>query len=428
MNLSQEEIMSGSLPRAAAGAGDAPSPGGVGTRDQVLPAGRIEPAWLSGGEGIPTGEEARRLWLECLKLDPWGGLELHPGWALDPRARAGGAPIISARWNVEHGEAASLGSLAVLRPRAVRMRPIPGLTWKVVLRGLRLEGGRVLGDNGPVPLAAFIGDVTRLLAAGDADCLLIEDLERGSPLWDALDEAGRGRDLAFFPYTPQPRWWIDFPEVPGDYWKKFSSKTRNTLRRRLKKIGASITRYAEESEVPTLLEKAHHVSKRTWQNRRLGLRIKDSPEERAFYAFAASCGALRSYILEREGRPCAFLMGIQWKGRFKLQEIGYDEADAKYAPGTVLLFQVLEDIIAHETPRSVDFGPGDYDYKQLFGDRHTYSGRVLLVRRSWRPMVVARLDQFRGRAHQGLRDYLRNIGVFNRLKKIYHKMPRLVKS
>ena len=427
MNLAEKQIVAGTLPQATARMGDTPSLGDAGSRDHDRAAGLIEPTWLAGGEGAPTGEVARSLWLECLEKDPWGSIDLHPGWALEPRARAGEAPVVYARWDGEHGEAASLSSLAVLQARAIRMRPFPGLPWRVTLRGLNLVGSRVLGDNGPAPLAAFVGAVIQLLSAGDVDCVLIEDLQPGSPLWDVLDEAGRGRDVAIFPRKPQPHWWIDFPGVPGDYWKKFSSKTRNTLRRKSNKIEGTVIRFTEKREVPTLLEKSHHVSLRSWQNRRLGLRIKNSPEERAFFEFAASCGALRSYILERECRPCAFMLGIQWKGRFTHLDSGYDEADAKCGPGIVLLFRALEDFIAHDTPRSVDFGPGDYDYKQLFGDRHTYSGRVLVVRRSWGPMVASGLDHFRREAQQGLRDYLKYIGIFNKLRNMYRRMPNFIK-
>lgn len=426
--VGEEKIMAGTLPRATARTGDTPSPEGAGSRDHDLPAELIEPAWLGGGDNSPTGEVARRLWLERLEKDPWGSIDLHPGWALDPRAMAGKAPVVYARWDGEHGEAASLSSLAMLQVRAIHVQPIPGVPWRVTLRGLNLVGSRVLGDNGPASLAAFIGAVTQLLAVGDADCVLIQDLELGSPLWDALDEAGRGHDVAIFHLRrPQPHWWIDFPEVPRDYWKKFSGRTRCRLRQKSDKIEGSVVRFTEKREVSTLLEKSHHVSLRSWQNRRLGWLRNNSSEERMYFEFAASCGALRSYILEREGRPCAFMLGIQWKGCFTLLNCEYDAADAKYGPGTVLLFRVLEDCIAHDTPRFFDFGPGDYDYKQLFGGRHTYSGRVLVVRRSWWPMITSGLDQFRCEVHQGLRDYLRNLGMLHNIKTIYHNLPGFIR-
>ncbi len=146
-----------------------------------------------------------------------------------------------------------------------------------------------------------------------------------------------------------------------------------------------------------------------------------------YFEFAASCGALRSYILEREGRPCAVMHGIQWKGCFSGGKFEYDAADAKYGPGKVLLFRVLEDCIAHDTPRFFDFGPGDYDFKHFFGNRHTYSGRVLVVRRSWWPMITSGLDQFRCEVHQGLRDYLRNLNIFHKIKTIYHNLPGFIR-
>ncbi len=255
--LGEEKIMAGTLPRATARTGDTPSPEGAGSRDHDLPAELIEPAWLGGGDNSPTGEVARRLWLERLEKDPWGSIDLHPGWALDPRAMAGKAPVVYARWDGEHGEAASLSSLAMLQVRAIHVRPIPGVPWRVTLRGLNLVGSRVLGDNGPASLAAFIGAVTQLLAVGDADCVLIQDLELGSPLWDALDEAGRGHDVAIFHLRGFNRiGGLTSRRSPGIIGRSFPTR-----------LGASCDRVQTNSRVRSSDLRKNAKFQRSWRNR-----------------------------------------------------------------------------------------------------------------------------------------------------------------
>ena len=136
---------------------------------------------------------------------------------------------------------------------------------------------------------------------------------------------------------------------------------------------------------------------------------------------------MRCYVLMQDEMPIAFQAAIQWGIAVVLNETGYDLPFSEYSPGIVIHFRVLEDFIAHDTPRFVDFGPGDYDFKQFFGSRHTYSGRVLVVRRSWWPMITSGLDQFRCEVHQVLRDYLRNLGMFHKIKTMYHNLAGFIR-
>jgi hypothetical protein len=269
-------------------------------------------------------------------------------------------------------------------------------------------------------LADFTGAVRRLLGSGDSDCLLFEDLGVGSPLWQALGTAGRGREAAtFYRGKPQRHWWIRFPENGEQYWGQFSRKTRYNLRRAAKKLDHTLAPVTEASQVVDFLAKVHQVEQKTWQARRLRVRFKNSPRERRFWEGIASLGALRSYLLEQKGQPLAFVLGIQWNGCFIYYDIGYDAAYAQYSPGTVLLFRLLEDLIARTPPRLFDFGFGDADYKQLFGNHQTLSGSVLLVRRAWRPLATASLDRLRYGISQGLRAGISRLGFQARLKGLY---------
>ncbi len=56
-----------------------------------------------------------------------------------------------------------------------------------------------------------------------------------------------------------------------------------------------------------------------------------------------------------------------YQGVFHNVDLGYDPAYKKYEIGKQLLARVLEDL-CREKARQVDFGLGDADWKQRFGD------------------------------------------------------------
>src|SRR5262249_13634379 len=156
-------------------------------------------------------------------------------------------------------------------------------------------------------------------------------------------------------------WWIDFPDDPATYWQRFHGKTWRDIRSKARKLKYELRCFHRPEDVLEFLAKANHISTRSWQCKSLGCRIHNSSEERNFLEFVASRSALRSYILEQDGRLLAFQMATQWKGVFTFIETGYDPEYAPYSPGIVLFLRLLEDLTAHDPPKICDFGLGHSD-------------------------------------------------------------------
>ncbi len=372
---------------------------------------------LESFSDIPGLKQFRSDWMKCLDGDRGGVIYLHPDLIFSGKAqgRDGLVAIVAQRGEQDSGE---ICCLAILRSFDKRISVIPGLSLHLALRARKLVSNRILGTNGHESLAAFIRAFAKILVDAEVDHILFEDIEVSSPLWDALENVLEPGVAVLYPTTPQPHWWIRFPDPAEDYWKKFSSRTRYNLRSRAKKLRHTITCYREREQVPLFLDKAHRVSLATWQSRKLGLRIRNSPEERKYWELVASHGALRSYVLEQDGCPLAFMLGIQWKGCFVSEEIGYDPAYAVSAPGTVLHFRIIEDLIADDTPASVDFGFGDSEYKRVFGNQQTMSGPVVMVRRALYPMGVAWLEQARRMMGGGVRASLNRLGLLSSVRRL----------
>lgn len=381
----------------------------------------VAAAWLAGGE-VARGDPLYRRWRELAETAPAASVYQHPDFVLGPSEDGEGGPVLFARPAGRGGEPDRLACLAALVAKDWKVQPVPALPWGFRLRGLQLAGSRLLGDDGKESAEAFVGElIGRLNSAGArTDFVLFENLEVHSPLWDAL-AAGR-RDAAILrPSEPQPHWWIEVPERADDYWKQLSKETRRDLRKNAKRLEHTLVRYAAPEQVPELLRKAHQVSRASWQSRRLGLRVRNDQEETRFWEAVAAVGGLRSYVLEQGGRPLAFQLAVQWNGCLLLEETGYDPAYRGSSPGSVLVYRVLEDVLAQDTPRLIDFGFGDGGHKASLCNRKTMSGPVLLVRRGWRPMAAMRLWQARQSVSRRARATLKSLRVLPVLRRLYRR-------
>jgi CelD/BcsL family acetyltransferase involved in cellulose biosynthesis len=367
------------------------------------------------------GGDAARRWGAFLRNGGSGSVFLDPRLVLPLGSEAGGDLVYmaTARAAEAGGE---LTGLAVLNPRPVKVRVAPRLVPPVALTGYRLVGSQVVTAGGDEPAVAAVRAFARLLADGPAECLVFEDIEVDSPLWRAIRTVTRERSVtAFYHRGSQPHHWIRFPDPPADYWKKFSGKTRSTLRRKATKFEHTLVKYTAPDDVPKFLEQAHRVSARSWQGNRLGVRVANSPAERAMWGAVADVGAFRSYVLEHQGNPVAFLLGTCWNGFYNYEEVGYDQDFSRHSPGTVLLYRAIEDLIAHDTPHTLDFSYGDADHKQLFGNTVTRTGQVVLARRSARPVAAPRLEQASFGLARAARAALRRTGFLTYLRRKYRR-------
>jgi CelD/BcsL family acetyltransferase involved in cellulose biosynthesis len=319
-------------------------------------------------------------WCELFDRDPQALIAQHPEHLLSQSAE-----------DVVLGEVTRDGqviALAVLAAKSVTLRRAGGFGPNISLRGYRLVGNRLLGVADPPLTRQLLAACAHFAREQRATYLLIEDLERSDPLFAAAESLARDGFRLFSPTGLQERLKIEFPPSPADYWAKFSSKTRNTFKRKQKKIGATrLVRVTEPEQVGDFLVTAHEISKRTWQSDQLGLRIQNNDTELRFFTVLATQRSLRSYLLFVDEQPAAFLFGTQHKGLFSYEEVGYAREFADRSPGQVLLLQVLEDLLKDAPPRVFDFGGGAADYKQLFATSASTSGSVWLVPPGVRPQL-----------------------------------------
>lgn len=320
----------------------------------------------------------RAEWQALYEHDPQASIFHHPGYTNAELAFLPQSPLPALLLLCRRdGELVGFGGLL---PKVSRSRYVGGVgpNWK--LHGYRLIGNRFLYGGDEAVQAELLAAASREMIRRGAGYLLIEDVDQEA----SLLQLARGYQLRgygiYSPTSFQERLKIQLPKTSAEYFGKFSSKTRNTFRRKEKKLGAiRLVRCSHVDQVADFLRDAHRISVNTWQTEQFGLRVKNDAADLATFTFLASQGALRSYMLYQNDTPMAFIIGNQHRGLYRYEEVGFDRQHHAMSPGQTLLIKVLEDMFGNNTPDCFDFGMGDADYKRMFANVETKAGNIWLV-------------------------------------------------
>ena len=147
----------------------------------------------------------------------------------------------------------------------------------------------------------------------------------------------------------------------------------------------------------------------TWQSRRLGHRFDASS-----LRDVAQAGWLRSFLLLAGESAAAFAFCFQGEGVLVYEQIGYDPAFAKYSPGTILLYRLLDRLYETDTPECVDFGEGEAEYKSLLADEVTSVDGLMVLRRSYGMALLLALHGLGTTLSHGGRAFVRSLAARKR--------------
>jgi len=297
----------------------------------------------------------------------------------------------------------------------------------------------------PVPLRFFLGElriaeVTRRLAvvpfAFNAAELGAEDWPRGPAPAGAegfyhpsARIAGNlpkvARNGRFIRYVPARfrRHYIDLGGSMDDYLATFSGKTRNTLRRKIKKFaeasGGEIAwrTYATPDEMAEFHRLAREISAKTYQERLLDAGLPESDDFRAEMMARAARGLARGHLLFLQGKPISYLYLPVEDDRLIYAYLGYDPEHAKLSPGTVLQWLVVEALYAERRFRYFDFTEGQGAHKELFGTNSLFCGNVYFLEDTFRNRLTVALHRGLTALSDGIVRILDRLGVKQAIKK-----------
>lgn len=248
----------------------------------------------------------------------------------------------------------------------------PRTPFRPSVRAISVYRG-VVGRPTPEALSAALRSLAGELGP-TADAILLHNLERGSPLFEASVHTfpARLRER----WSPRKaRWACEIGPTLEDTLRSRSSKTRENVRRIQRRIAndfgarAEVRILREPSEAETLFRDLDAVAVKTYQTR-FSTVFSDDEFERRLVEVGMRKGWYRAYMLYVDERPIAFWTGYSYGGAFGWRGVtGYDPEYRSYSVGTYLLTHVLDDLSRDPGVRLFSLGPGDFPYKRFFGDR-----------------------------------------------------------
>lgn len=212
-----------------------------------------------------------------------------------------------------------------------------------------------------------------------------------------------------------------------EYLKKFKSKTRSTLKRKVAKLcpdgseNTSFRKYATESEIESFIALAAIVSEKTYQHHLFNRGMPQSKEFIEATRKQAKQGRVRGYLLCHNQKPIAYTFGPMFgNGVFLFDYNGYDPEYSKLSPGNVLQYKTIEDLCSDPVVKTYDLCVGENEHKLLFSSASQYCADFLIFEKTVKNMSLVLSNL----AVTLISRFLGNILRFLRLKSWLKKLIR----
>ena len=235
--------------------------------------------------------------------------------------------------------------------------------------------------------------------------------------------ARRNGYLCYIP-SQYPRYYIDMRLTFEEYRNKFSSKTRSTLSRKIRKFaehsGGEISWkvYRLVDEMPEFFRLARAVSKTTYQEKLLDAGIPGSDEFFREMEQLAQQGRVRGFILFHNDQPVSYLYCPVINKVVIYAYLGYDPRYMGYSVGTILQWLALEYLFEERAFHFFDFTEGQSEHKKLFATHHVQCANVFFLRNNMRNLLLLCSQRGINNFSKLIGDSLDQLGLKSKIKKM----------
>lgn len=180
---------------------------------------------------------------------------------------------------------------------------------------------------------------------------------------------------AAFRYVPDRyhRCYVNLQQTLADYLKKFTSKSRYTLLKKVRRLttasgGAIVMReFTRPQQMYEFLSLAREISTKTYQERLLHAGIPDDPAFVAEMGRLAARDAVRAYTLFLHDHPVAYMYCAAVEASDLMYRfVGHDPEYGRFSPGVVLQYLALERLFQEQRFAFLDFAEGTGMHKVFF--------------------------------------------------------------
>lgn len=223
------------------------------------------------------------------------------------------------------------------------------------------------------------------------------------------------------------RHYVDLRGTFAGYLGKFSSKTRSTLQRKVRKCaemgGGTVDwrEYRSGDELREFHRLARLVSAKTYQERLLDSGLPQSEQFVEGVVARGIAGTARGYLLFLSGEPIAYIYCPITDGTLFYDYVGFDPDHGKSSPGTVLQYLVLEKLFAEGGFKLFDFTEGEGSHKELFATHAVPCADIYFFRPTIRNALLVRLHHLLDTISTKIVSFLDRVGLKAKLKKLLRK-------
>lgn len=234
-------------------------------------------------------------------------------------------------------------------------------------------------------------------------------LLRSIPLAQKQPRLTFKEDYIYYIPAQFERCYIDFKLTFEEYKNSFSSKTRSTIKRKIKKFDAFCNQnmqfktYRSQQELQDFYRLARALSRKTYQEKLLDAGLPESGEFQREIEQMAQQDQVRAYLLFNNNAPVAYMYCPVYDGVLLYQYLGYDPQYQKWSVGTILHWFVFEDLFREGQFRYFDFTEGNSEHKRLYSTDSLLCGNIFILKDSLKM-------RFWVRAHMLMEDFSRNLG------------------
>jgi CelD/BcsL family acetyltransferase involved in cellulose biosynthesis len=181
------------------------------------------------------------------------------------------------------------------------------------------------------------------------------------------------------------------------YLAQFSSKSRSTLKRKVRKATElsggrlDLRSYSRPEEVELFHGLAREVSAKTYQEKLLGAGLPEGDAMLAEMHLLAAGGAFRGWLLFLDGKAISYLYAPAEGATLVYAYLGYDPDFADLSPGTVLQFEIMRELMEEKRFAYFDFTGGEGQHKKQFETGSIECVDLLLLRTTFGNIAVGKL-------------------------------------
>jgi CelD/BcsL family acetyltransferase involved in cellulose biosynthesis len=220
-------------------------------------------------------------------------------------------------------------------------------------------------------------------------CVSLECLPIHSVFYQTLQDSApiRKQFWIYLPDRVTNRWIIRVPPTFAGYLAKFSGRTQQRLRNKRRKLETAangklrLESITHLQQAPDFVDAVIAIWSHSWKTDRVPMPGENRENLLRVLTEYAQRGWLRSYILHAGEDPIAFVVGYQADGIYYYEELCHKIEWHRYAPGTVLALQVIEDLIRENRPSIIDLTYGANPYMRFLATHSQEVANVLLMRK-----------------------------------------------